>query len=74
MPDSPNQPVWVVVRVRRGSTSPEDASLHTGFTDPLPANLLCDILNDKSQNAPFEFRVLEMPRFRVVTHPDRTAS
>ncbi len=60
--------VWVVVRVRRGCTSPDDASIHTGFTDPGPANLLCDILNDKNSKAPFEFRVMEMPRFRLKRH------
>ncbi len=58
--------VWVVVRVRKGSTSLDDASLHTGFTDPRPAHLICDILNDQHQNSKDEFRVVEMPRPRVL--------
>lgn len=66
--------VWVVVRVRKGSTSPEEVSVHTGFTDPRPAHLLCDILNDKHPDSSEEFRVLEMPRFRVLRSPQISAS
>lgn len=66
--------VWVVVRVKKGSTSLADASLHTGFTDPRPAHLICDILNDQHHNSEDEFRVVEMPRPRVLKMPKMKAS
>lgn len=54
--------VWVVVRVPKGSTSVGEASVHTGFTDPRPAHLICDILNEQHRQSAYEYRVLEMPR------------
>ncbi len=68
--DKPADIVWVVVRLLKGSNSPEDASLHTGFLEANPAYLLCDILNEKNRDERYEFRVLEMPRMRVLRQKD----
>ncbi|MGH8248859.1 MAG: hypothetical protein ACREUU_20820, partial [Gammaproteobacteria bacterium] len=65
MSAEPEEKVWVVIRVPKGSEAPEEASIHTGFVTPGPAYLLRDILNDKNQEPRYEFRVLEMPRFKV---------
>ncbi len=53
--------VWVVVRVPRGATSADGATVHSGFTQPHPAHLVCDLLNDENRDSSDEFRVLEMP-------------
>ncbi len=69
MPEPAADKVWVVVRVPKGSRSPDEVSIHKGFYDRRAAELICDILNRQNENPQDEFRVLEMPRFRTKTGP-----
>lgn len=69
-----SEKVWAVVRVRKGSALADDASAHSGFTNPGPAHLVCDLLNDEYSDSPDEFRVLEMSRSRLSQLPQLETS